>query len=104
MENAIHVAEKPFLNETSPVYVSQSITETKSRNTTKWVDTYVKKKRRYRPPRGKGLERHVGGSSRAPSVRAMLEDERAAEAALAFLLDATVGCMVTNPPLEEEWG
>ena len=49
-ENAIHVVEKPFLNKASLVYVSQSTTEIESRNTAKWIDTHVKKKRPIQGP------------------------------------------------------
>ena len=49
-----------------------------------------------------GIGKAGGWRPEGPSAKEMFENERAAEAALAVLLDAKVGRIVTRTPPEEE--
>ena len=49
-----------------------------------------------------GIGKAGGWEPEGPSAKEMFENKREAEAVLAVLLDAKVGCMVTRTPPEEE--
>ena len=67
--SAVYVVKKPLLEEAGLAYIPRSITEAKSRDTAKWIDTHVKRERRYGPSRGRRMRQQLWGKRKAWASR-----------------------------------